>query len=58
VISGSVEIRVPADRLDEALERIRAASLEVSSQSITGEDVTNQFTDLESQLRNLQAAEA
>jgi hypothetical protein len=30
----------------------------VSSQSITGEDVTNQFTDLESQLRNLQAAEA
>jgi len=55
---GSINIRVPSEHLDEALERIKANASEIRSQSISGEDVTDQYTDLNSRLRNLEAAEA
>lgn len=54
---ASITIRVPAERLDEALEQIRAGATEVRSESVSGQDVTQEFTDLQSRLRNLQAAE-
>ena len=55
---ASITIRVPVDRLDEALKSIKADAIEVRSQNVTGEDVTQQYTDLQSRLTNLQAAEA
>jgi hypothetical protein len=55
---ASITVRVPAERLDDALEQIAKASIEVTSQSVSGEDVTAQYTDLQSQLRNLESAEA
>jgi hypothetical protein len=54
---GSITIRVPAERLREALERIKAGATEVRAENISGQDVTQEFTDLQSSLRNLQAAE-
>ncbi len=54
---GNVTIRVPADKLDSALDQIKAASVSVDSLNVTGEDVTEQYTDLNSQLTNLQTAE-
>lgn len=54
---ASVSIRVPVDRLDEALEQIQEDAIEVREKRVTGEDVTQQYTDLESRLRNLEAAE-
>lgn len=54
---GSITIRVPSERLDEALERIRVGVLEVQSESISGQDVTDEFTDLQSRLRHQEAAE-
>jgi hypothetical protein len=57
VTQGSISIRVLSDSLDEALDEIKALALEVDSESISGEDVTDQYTDLQSQLRNSQAAE-
>lgn len=54
---ASITIRVPAERLDEALEQIRAGATEVRSENVSGQDVTQEFTDLQSQLRNLEAAE-
>jgi phosphoribosyl-ATP pyrophosphohydrolase len=56
-VSASMTIRVPADRLDEALERIEEEAIEVTSKQVTGEDVTKEYTDLASKLRNLEAAE-
>lgn len=51
-------IRVPAERLDEALERIRQESQrEPLRQNTDSQDVTKDYTDLESRLRNLEAAE-
>lgn len=54
---GSINIRVPSQHLDEALERIKEGASEIRSQSVSGEDVTDQYTDLNSRLRNLEAAE-
>ncbi|MCH8339507.1 MAG: DUF4349 domain-containing protein, partial [Chloroflexi bacterium] len=54
---ASITIRVPAERLDEALEVIRAGATEIQSENISGQDVTQEFTDLQSRLRNLVAAE-
>lgn len=55
---GSISIRVPVERLDEALERIKGEAVEVRNENVTGQDVTDQYTDLASQLRNLEAAES
>ncbi len=57
VLEGTIAIRVPADRLNEALETIKASAVEVRNENVTGQDVTAQYVDLESQLRNLEATE-
>jgi hypothetical protein len=54
---ASITIRVPAERLDEALARIKEDVTEVRNENISGQDVTQEYTDLKSQLRNLEAAE-
>jgi hypothetical protein len=55
---GSVTVRVPAERLDETLNRIAEGALQVTNRRIQGQDVTQDFVDTESRLRNLEAAEA
>jgi hypothetical protein len=56
---GSITIRVPADRLDEALTRIESESDRLPvSKNINSQDVTSDYTDLQSRLRNLEATEA
>lgn len=54
----NVTIRVPAERLDEALDRIKTGVGEILSENVSGQDVTSDYTDLQSRLRNLEAAEA
>lgn len=58
VPEASVVIRVPAEKLDQALKTIRADAVEVQTETQSGQDVTSQYVDLESQLKNLEAAEA
>lgn len=58
VPEASVAIRVPAEKLDEALEKIKVDAVEVQNENVSGQDVTSQYVDLESQLKNLEAAEA
>jgi hypothetical protein len=55
---ASVSLRVPVEKLDQALRQLKGLAVEVESENLSGEDVTSQYTDLESQLRNLEAAEA
>jgi len=54
---GYISIRVPADKLDTAISQIKADAVEVQSETRSGEDVTAQYTDLKSQLKNLELAE-
>ena len=57
-LQASVTLRVEAAQLDAALSRIRKLAVEVQSENVRGEDVTAEFVDLQSQLKNLEAAEA
>lgn len=54
---ASITIRVPSDQLDEALEMIEEDAVEVRNRNVSGQDVTEEFTDLRSRLTNLEAAE-
>jgi hypothetical protein len=56
--NASVMVRVPSERLEDALKQIKADAVEVRSENVSGEDVTAQYVDLESRLRSLKAAEA
>ena len=58
VPQAEVTIRVPADRFDEALNQIKEGVGQVLSEAVTGDDVTQEYTDLQSRLNNLLAAEA
>ena len=56
---GSITIRVPAERLDEAISRIEEQSDQpVQNKTINSQDVTREYIDLQSRLRNLEAAES
>ena len=55
---ATIVIRVPAEKLEAALEQIKADALEPPTESRSGQDVTQEYVDLESRLRNLEAAEA
>lgn len=57
VPSAGITIRVPADSLRDALEAIEKQAVRVVSQNQSGQDVTSQYTDLQSRLRNLEDAE-
>ncbi len=57
VPEAGIVIRVPAEKLNDALEKIKADAVEVQSENQSGQDVTSEYVDLESQLKNLEAAE-
>jgi len=54
----SMTIRVPAERLDEALSAIKAETDQpIITENLNSQDVTAEYTDLSSRLVNLEAAE-
>ncbi len=57
VPSASITVRVPAESLHDALATIEGHAKTVLSKNETGQDVTAEYTDLQSRLRNLQDAE-
>jgi hypothetical protein len=52
-----LRLRVPAEELDTALERIRDLAMEVRRENISGQDVTEEYVDLQSRMRHLEATE-
>jgi hypothetical protein len=55
---GSLTIRVPAVRFEEARAEIRKLGLRVDSERVEAQDVTRQYVDKDANLRNLRAEEA
>jgi hypothetical protein len=61
VPEGNITIRVPAELLNQALDEIKAltnnTTQDVLTENISGQDVTEQYTNLNARLRNLEDAE-
>ena len=56
VPEGSITIRIPAEKLDQALDQIKANAVEVRNENRSGQDVTQEYIDLNSQLHSLEVA--
>jgi uncharacterized protein DUF4349 len=56
--SGTLTVRVPAGRFEEARVAIRKLGLRVESEKIDAQDVTRQYVDQDASIRNLRAEEA
>jgi Domain of unknown function (DUF4349) len=54
---ASVTIRVPAGRYQDVLGQIRGLATKVETERATASDVTEEYTDLQSRQRNLEATE-
>ena len=57
VPSGSITVRVPAENFDEAMDYFKSLAVRVSNESTQAQDITEEYVDLQSRLRNLEAAE-
>ena len=57
VPEATITIRVPSEKLDEALTRIKEDAVDIDSENVSGQDVTSEYVDLQSRLTAKQAAE-
>ena len=55
--AGSVSVRVPATGLDSVVETLRQLAVDVESEISTSQDVTDEYFDLQSRLKNQRATE-
>ena len=55
---ATLTIGVPVDQFERALQRFRDLAIRVLDENASGEDVTDQYVDLQSQLQNLEATRA
>lgn len=56
-VSADLVLSVPSPEFEEALDELRGLGEKVTKDAVRGEDVTEEFVDLESRERNLLAAE-
>jgi len=52
--SGNISVRVPEEKRKEAMTAYKKMAVKVVSESVNGNDVTDQYTDLQAQLEVLQ----
>jgi hypothetical protein len=55
--TATVKIRIPAEAYTDVLGQLRGIAKEVRSQSEDTQEVTEEYTDLQSRIRNLEATE-
>ncbi|MBP7060557.1 MAG: DUF4349 domain-containing protein [Candidatus Moranbacteria bacterium] len=56
--SGSLMVRVAVDKFDEAFVRLKQLATVVTSENISGSDLTAQYIDLQARINNQRAAES
>lgn len=55
---GYITIKVPVSSFEQAMSDLKKLAVEVENENTEATDVTEEYTDLESQLKNLKAEEA
>ena len=55
--TGNITIRVPASSFEEVMGNVKGLAVEVEQENATSQDVTEEYVDLDAQLRNLRAEE-
>ncbi len=55
--SASLTVRIPVDRYGQTYEWVKGKAVKVASETSSGQDVTEEYVDLDSRLRNLRASE-
>jgi hypothetical protein len=56
-LAATVTLRVPAVSFDEARERVKGLATELENENVSGQDVSEEYVDLEARLRNLERVE-
>lgn len=54
---ATITVRVPVERFETAMDYFSSLAVKVENEKMEGNDVTEEYTDLKSQLRNLEATE-
>jgi len=57
-MQGWISIRVPDERFEQTLAELRELAVRVTSESTSSRDVTEEYVDLQSRLRNAEATES
>jgi hypothetical protein len=57
LLRARLTLRVPSDKLSPALAQLRALAKRVENETVSSEDVSEEFVDLEARTRNLEATE-
>jgi hypothetical protein len=55
--AASISIRIPAEQFSQAMDELRGLAERVEDENTQSRDVTEEYVDLESRLRNLDASE-
>lgn len=56
--NGNISVRVPEEKRAEAMESFKKGAVKVVSESVSGSDVTDEYTDLQAQLEVLEKTKA
>jgi chromosome segregation ATPase len=54
----TIRLKIPAEKYESAMRQIRGLAVEVTSEKATTQDVTEEFSDVQTQLRALEASHA
>ena len=57
-LTGWISIRVPDETFDQAFTELRGLAVRVTSESTSSEDITEEYVDLQSRLKNAEATES
>ena len=57
LLRARLTVRVPAEKLTSTLAQIRSLAKRVENETLSSEDVSEEFVDLEARVRNLEATE-
>lgn len=58
VPEAQIVVRVPSEKLEDAMNQIKKDTVEIQAENISGQDVTAEYVDLQSRLKNFESAES